>query len=472
MRRLAVGLVWLIVLGSAHRLVAQFPNDSPRRTRQVEIIERYGSSVVAIFTEDKDNTWGSGSGSVIHRDGYILTNDHVVEDHPGVVLYSDHPPLPFRTIGRVKEKDLALIKVDAPKPLVTVPLGRSHDMLAGEPILIGGNPGGRGTIFSAGIVSSPKVIMGVPALAMTHYPDDTRDRFIQFDANSNPGNSGGPLINAEGRQVGVVAAGIFQEQAVNFAIPIDLVHRSLPNLILPEERGDFWTGIELELAATTVRRIAPKSPAEQAGLRAGDTVMELNGSPVASAVEYLVSLLGRKRGERIAVRYTRAAKPAEAAITLVPYPMKPGLPSAGRKPRLRYRLCRGRFTKCPDVDKLKVVGQGTVTAPRLSSIPKLPDDDYALELEGYMEIPETGVWSLAIGSDDGGRLFVDGELVADNDGPHPMQSAGGKRRLEKGLHPVRIEFFEATGDAELEVTLCRDNSSATQEAKYFFDGQE
>src|SRR6516165_8236778 len=100
MRRLAVGLVWLIVLGSAHRLVAQFPNDSPRRTRQVEIIERYGSSVVAIFTEDKDNTWGSGSGSVIHRDGYILTNDHVVEDHPGVVLYSDHPPLPFRTIGR------------------------------------------------------------------------------------------------------------------------------------------------------------------------------------------------------------------------------------------------------------------------------------------------------------------------------------------------------------------------------------
>jgi len=79
MPRLSVVLLGVILLATAHRLVAQPPNGSPRRTRQVEIIERYGSSVVAIFTEGKDHAWGSGSGSVIHRDGYILTNDHVVD---------------------------------------------------------------------------------------------------------------------------------------------------------------------------------------------------------------------------------------------------------------------------------------------------------------------------------------------------------------------------------------------------------
>jgi len=91
-------------------------------------------------------------------------------------------------------------------------------------------------------------------------------------------------------------------------------------------------------------------------------------------------------------------------------------------------------------------------------------------LDGYLEIPEMGVWSLAIGSDDGSRLFLDGELLADNDGPHPMQFTSGRRRLEKGLHAVRIEFFEATGEADLDVTLTRDGSFATEATKYFFDG--
>lgn len=129
MPRFSIGLAILSLLAIPPRLVAQPPTGSPRRTHQVEIIERDGPGVVAIFTEGKDNTFGSGSGSVIHRDGYILTNDHVVGDRPGVVLLADHPPLPFRTIGRKTEKDLALIKVDAPKPLVAVPLGAAMTWL-------------------------------------------------------------------------------------------------------------------------------------------------------------------------------------------------------------------------------------------------------------------------------------------------------------------------------------------------------
>jgi S1-C subfamily serine protease len=469
MPRSAVPLMCLGLLAHAQHLAAQPPAGSPRRTRQVEIIERHGSGVVAIFTQGKDNTFGSGSGSVIHQDGYILTNDHVVQDHPGVVLHADYPPLPFRTIGRLTETDLALIKVDAPKPLVAMPLGRSHDLAAGEPVLIGGNPGARGIVFSAGIVSSPKVMIGVSALAMTNFPDDSRYRFIQFDAACNPGNSGGPVINAEGRQIGVVFSKSFEEQAINYAIPIDRAHQSFHDLLLPEERGDFWTGIELELATTAIRRIVPQSPAEKAGLQVGDAITSLNGTPITSNLDYLISLVRYTAGDRLTVKYARSGKPAEAALTLAVYPMKPGLTSAGRQPGLRYRVYPGRFTRCPEFDKLKPARQGTTTGPRLSSVPQLPEDDYALVMEGYLEIPETGVWSLAVGSDDGSRLLLDGELLADNDGPHPLQFSSGRRRLVKGLHAVRIEYFEATGSAELQVTLSRDGSSARQEPKCFLD---
>src|SRR5689334_15191623 len=130
MFRFSIALVCLVLLCDAPRVLSAPAEGSPRRTRQVEIIERCGAGVVAIFSQGKDNTISSGSGSVIHGDGYILTNDHVVLDRPGVVLHRDHPPLPYRTIGRLWEKDLALIKVDAPKPLVSVPLGRSYDLVS------------------------------------------------------------------------------------------------------------------------------------------------------------------------------------------------------------------------------------------------------------------------------------------------------------------------------------------------------
>ncbi len=444
----------------------------PRRTWQVAVIERCGPSVVAVFTEDNDHNVSSGSGSIIHADGYILTNDHVVQDRRGVVLIRGCPPMEFRTVGRLWEKDLALLKVEAGKPLVAVPLGRSHDILAGEPILVGGNPGGRGIVFSSGIVSAADLLLGASALAMSFFPDDARDRFLQFDAASNPGNSGGPVINAEGEQIAVVVSKVLQEQDINFAIPIDRAHRSFADLLLPEERGNFSTGFVLERGKPAIQRVITKGPAENAGLAAGDTITSLGGRAVKSAFDVLVGLVGRRPGESIAVKFLRGGEAREATLTLAAYPTKPGLDAAGRKEGLRYRLYRGRFIKCPDFNDLPLVEEGTVAGHRLNQIARLPDDDYALTLDGYVEIPETGVWSLAIGSDDGSRLILDGELLADNDGPHPLQWSSGRRRLEKGLHPVRIEFFEATGDADLQVVLTRDGSSERLEPKYFRDAEK
>lgn len=472
MPRYLLGRACLLALVFAKCGLAAPPDDSPRRTHNVAIIERCGAGVVAVFSFGKENMVNAGSGSVIHRDGYILTNDHVVQDRQGVVLVRDERPLPFRTIGRLPEKDLALIKVESARPLTTVPLGRSDDLMAGEPILVGGNPGGRGVIFSAGIVSSPSVTAGTLALGMSYYPDDARDRMIQFDAASNPGNSGGPLINAEGRQIGVVAGKILQEQDINYAIPIDRAQQAIHDLILPEERGNFWTGIDLEIASARIHRVREGSPAAGAGLASGDTITALGDTPVSHGIDFYAALARRAPKDRVRVKFTRGEESRDGSLVLDPYPTPAGLPVEGREGGLRYRLYRGRFTKCPEFGKLTPSAEGTIANLKLSAIENLPEDEYAVAFEGYVEIPETGVWVLAIGSDDGSRLYLHGDLLVSNDGTHPMQWSSGRLRLGKGLHPIRIEFFEATGEADLQVTLGADRSNVPQAPAFFVDKSE
>ncbi|HEX7378606.1 MAG TPA: trypsin-like peptidase domain-containing protein [Pirellulales bacterium] len=468
--RTTLALISLALLSRA--ALAQPPANSPRRTWQVDVIERLGSGVVAVFSDGKDGKTHSGSGSIIHASGYVLTNDHVIEDRSGVVLVRGFPPLAYRTIGRLWDKDLALLKIDAPKPLVAIPLGRSYDLAAGEPILVGGNPGGRGIVFSSGIVSAAEVMDGMSALMMASFPDDARDRLIQFDAASNPGNSGGPVVNAEGRQIGVVVRKILSEQDINYAIPIDRARLRMRDLLLPEEQGDFWTGITLQPATNTIGRAPEDSPAAAAGLKTGDVITTVDERPVTNEVDWLVALVGRKSGERLAVKYTRDGSEHSTSLSLVAYPTHPATQVATPKAGLRFRVYPGRFTRCPDVGQLKASAEGTIEQPRLDRVPGLPGDDYALVFQGYLEIPETGVWTLAINSDDGSRLFVDGELVANNDGPHPPQWAIGRGRFAAGLHPVRIEFFEATGGEDLQIVLNRDGSNERQEPKFFIDDEK
>ena len=114
---------------------------SPRRTRNVEIIKRVEAGVVAVYSRNASGNLSEyGSGSVI-GDGYILTNDHVIKGYRGVVLVQGMPPVEYEIVGRLPEKDLALIRVAADRPLTAIPAGRSHDLMAGEPVPRGRQPG-------------------------------------------------------------------------------------------------------------------------------------------------------------------------------------------------------------------------------------------------------------------------------------------------------------------------------------------
>ena len=267
---------------------AATPKNSPRVTDTVRIVRKTEPAVAAIFSQ-AEGRLSMGSGSVVHKDGYVLTNDHVVAGMGGVVLLRDHRlPLEYKIIGRMPEKDLCLLKIQVPQPLAAIRLGRSNDLMTGEPILCGGNPGGRGIVYSSGIVSSPNFIITAPnALVMRYFSGDVRDRFIQFDAASNLGNSGGPLINALGEQVGVVSNKNPDEENINFAIPIDRVRENLNELFAPEVRRGIFTGITLDPLSRNAEiiAVANKSPAAKLSLRSSDVLKSVNEKPLGSCLE-------------------------------------------------------------------------------------------------------------------------------------------------------------------------------------------
>jgi S1-C subfamily serine protease len=422
----------------------------------VQLIRRVQAGVVAVFSQGPNGSLVQGSGSVVHEDGFILTNDHVVRDRPGMVLLEDGTVLPYQTVGRLPEKDLALLRVAAKQPLTRVPLGRSADLMTGEPVVVGGNPGGRGIVFSSGIVSSPAVMINAPnALMMTHFRGDVRDRFIQFDAMSNPGNSGGPLINAEGAQIGIVSNKNPDEQEINYAIPVDRVRRFLGELIASEEINGFWLGLKVDLLAeqAVISEVMENSPGARAGLKCGDVLKTANGKPLRSGLDWLLALVDGHAQEVFTLSLERGGQHTESKLTAAEYPAEPVVSETGKKPGLSYSLYHERLSKLDGLSRLKPVASGV--AGRLAPGPLAGGrkDYYALAFEGFLNVPQAGFYRLILGSDDGSKLFLDGRLLIDNDGLHPMQEVGGSARLAAGLHPLRIEFFQATGEAELKLYL-------------------
>lgn len=256
-----------------------------------------------------------GSGFVLSSDGYILTNHHVIKDAEEIIVrFNDRSEMEARVLGSDERSDIALLKVDA-KGLTPVKLGNSTDLQVGEWVLAIGSPFGFDYSATAGIVSA----LG------RNLPSDNYVPFIQTDVAINPGNSGGPLFNLDGEVIGINSQ-IYSRtggfMGVSFAIPMDIV-MDVVNQIREQgyvSRG--WLGVVIqnvtrELAESfgldrpegaLVSRVMPNSPADKAGLEAGDVILEFNDREVATSSS-LPPLVGRtKVGETVPVVVMRNKK--------------------------------------------------------------------------------------------------------------------------------------------------------------------
>ena len=447
------------------------PENSPRITDTVRIVRKTEPAVAAVFSQ-AEGRLSMGSGSVVHKDGYVLTNDHVVAGMAGVVLLRDHKlPLKYSIVGRMPEKDLCLLKIRTPKPLDFIRLSRSNDLMTGEPVLCAGNPGGRGIVYSSGIVSSPNFILNAPnALVMRSFSGDVRDRFIQFDAASNLGNSGGPLINALGEQIGVVSNKNPDEENINFAIPIDRVLENLNELFAPEVRRGIFTGITLDPLSESAKivKVTKKSPAAKLGLRPGEVLKSVNGKPLGSCLDWFAHLLVQKVDNELKLSVSQGKKTRAVTLKLTEHPTPPTLEIENPKPGLLFEVCHGTFDQAPAMETQKIVKTGVARALDVLAMGAPKTDGFAIKLEGTLKIPDDGVYRLILNSDDGSILRTGTEILVDNDGPHPAQDVGRLLRLKKGYLPIRIDYFEATGDAELNLYIENSSGQRSDATPMFF----
>ena len=252
-----------------------------------------------------------GSGFVIHKDGYIVTNAHVVaRTAERKAIFEDKHEYEATIVAIDQELDLAVLKIEPDHALVPLQLGTSADLMVGETTIAIGNPLGLQNTVTVGVVSALDRSIRVNQTAAF-------EGLIQTDASINPGNSGGPLLNVLGELIGVNSAIRGDAQNIGFAIPVDHLRRALPELLDVERRYRFNTGMRIGADnRCRVLRVDGDSPADRAGVEVGDRVLWLNERPVASAIDYHIGLIGLKGGDHVLLRLERDGKIIDADLTL------------------------------------------------------------------------------------------------------------------------------------------------------------
>lgn len=442
---------------------AVIPKDSPRWSPAVEWIQRSAPAILPIFSLDNETqSLGSGTGVLIHPAGYVLTADHVTQGRPGYAV-RNLERVPYQVVGRLPEKDISILKLQGNGPWHFLPLGRSEDCQAGETILVGGNPGGRGLTFTVGIISSPSIDPTWPNLfAKTFFRSavndkglDGRDDFIQFDAASNRGNSGGPLINAAGEIIGVVASKKYDEEAINWAIPADRIRKLFDHVVQPEVLHGFQTGLKLDPLSDgcQVLDVLTSSPAQDAGLKAGDQLEAMDGQVVHQATDLWLLLFGKKPGDILKLKYRRGGKILQTSLTLSPFPFPKTPDTASLKPGLQFSVFHGEFVDVPDFQGLPLESEGVTESLEPDSMVAGEKDHYAIQLKGYLQAPKPGIYRMEIVSDDGAKLYIQDQLILNNGGTHPPIGISRLIRLPDTPVPLRLDYFESTGGAELKIRL-------------------
>src|SRR6266849_5828302 len=269
-----------------------------------------------------------GSGVIVDPKGYIVTNRHVVEKADRIrVRLQDDPPTVLhdaKVIGTDQETDLAVIKIDMNKSLPAAKLGNSDSMQVGDWVLAIGSPFGLNATVTAGIVSYK---------GRSIVPNRNFQSFLQTDAAINPGNSGGPLVNMAGEVVGINTAILTDTNAyagVGFALPSNTVVQVYNQLIGPEHRVSRGSiGVQFNAQAVpavsrvygvnsgvTIAYVMAGSPAEQAGLKVGDTITAVDGKEIKNGDELVANIANKKPGTKAKLTIVRNGKKQDATVTV------------------------------------------------------------------------------------------------------------------------------------------------------------
>ncbi|HKQ38420.1 MAG TPA: trypsin-like peptidase domain-containing protein, partial [Verrucomicrobiae bacterium] len=312
-----------------------------RRDATVEAVQRVMPAVVNVATETviqvhdpieqlfrdffdpyyrrrAPNTQHSlGSGVIIDEEGYVLTNFHVVNraSRVWVKLY-DGREYECEKISETSLTDLALLKIKTKKDekFSAVKFAEDDDLLLGETVLALGNPFGLGGSVTRGILSSKS-----RRPATENEPLDVMD-WLQTDASINPGNSGGALINLRGELIGINVAMYREGQGIGFAIPVKRIAAAMADIYSPEELESLWFGARVRPGTTPlqVMSVQLESPAGKAGLRAGDLILQVNGKPPRSFMEFIRQLRDTKDREDLVLSIQRGNEKRKLTMHLQP----------------------------------------------------------------------------------------------------------------------------------------------------------
>ena len=262
---------------------------------------------------------GLGSGVIFDNQGDILTNNHVVEGATSLsVKLADGTQLDATLVGRDPSQDVAVVKIDPAKALAIATLGDSNTVKLGQPVVAIGSPETLANTVTAGIVSG------------TNRQIDTYAGLIQTDTAINPGNSGGPLVNAQGQVIGLNTLGLASQgdQGLNFAIPINTAKQvaqavmSRGNGVVVNSRA--FLGVSVDALSTTkgasVSKVETGTPAEQAGVQAGDVITAVNGTTLNSTTTLGSILSTLKSGDTVTLTVDRNGSTQTLTATLAAYP--------------------------------------------------------------------------------------------------------------------------------------------------------
>jgi serine protease Do len=315
-------------IGLAEHLSAQQQTFS-RRTPVVEVYEKTHDAVVNISGERTVSTsiwpefdlpgmfdfWGPrvrrqvkvlGSGFIVHEDGYIITNAHVVEGAKNIkVMLGDGHEFPATVVSADQNKDLAVLTIETQSKLPLIHPGRSNDLMIGETVIAIGNPYGYANTVTSGVVSAVGRDIEVSEGFWLR-------GLIQTDAPINPGNSGGPLLNVNGELIGITTAIRPDAQNIGFAIPVDTLADNLAQMLMPEKLRRVQLGLIMgrlktvgEFTGLEVDSVVKESPAEKNGMAAGDLVLEMDGRKLNGVIDFYVKMMHKEIGEPIEIRYIK-----------------------------------------------------------------------------------------------------------------------------------------------------------------------